>query len=124
AQLVRKLTDALVGRRDLDSPQRPDSFLHDLCLAAPRAPVDRLVQLLADREHGVERGLRILEDHRDSPPPDVAHLAGRAGQAVLAAQAHLATYGACATLRQEPHDGQGREALAAARLADETEDLA
>ena len=55
---------------------------------------------------------------------DLAHLPARAGKDIVSTQANLAAHRACAALRQQPHDGQCREALAAAQLADETEDLA
>src|SRR5262245_38687434 len=124
AHLVGNLTEALAGRRDLDPPQRLDYLLHDLRPAPPRSPEDRLAQLLADREDRVERRLRVLQDHRDAPPPDLAHLARRAGKDILAAQANLAAHRARTALRQQPHDGERGEALATARLADETENLA
>src|SRR5204863_6382348 len=67
---------------------------------------------------------RVLQDHRDAAPADLAHLAARTGKDIVSAQANLAAHRACAALRQQPHDGQCREALTTARLADETEDLA
>ena len=36
--------------------------------------LERLHHLLADGEHRVERGHRLLEDHRDVAPADGAHL--------------------------------------------------
>ena len=41
----------------------------------------RLDDLVADRHHRVERGLRVLEDHRHAAPAALAHLAlGRASR--------------------------------------------
>ena len=44
------------------------------CLREPEVQPGRLGDLLADREDGVERGHRILEDHRDVVAADLAHL--------------------------------------------------
>ena len=50
------------------------------CLAQCRrtrcAPViaDRFGDLLAQRQHGVQRSCRLLEDHRDAAAADLAHL--------------------------------------------------
>ena len=42
-----------------------------------------LAQLLADREDRVERCLRVLQDHRNSAPANIAHLALRASKNIL-----------------------------------------
>ena len=85
---------------------------------------DRLAQLVADREHRIERGLRVLQHHRDAPAADLAHLGRRALQDVLAAQQHLALDGARAALGQQAHQRQRRQALAAARFAHQAQHLA
>src|SRR5262245_57851739 len=124
AHLMRKLADPLIGGGDLDAAERPRCLLHDLCLGAPPAPENRLAQLLTDREHRIERSLRILQDHRNTPAPDLAHLALRAGQDIFSAETNLAAQRACAAFRQQTHDGQRGQAFAAARLADEAQNLA
>ena len=60
------------------------------------AAEDRLAQLVADAEHRIERGLRVLQDHRDPAAANLAHLTRRLAQQVLAVQQHLALDGACA----------------------------
>ena len=81
-ELVRVLVDPLLGRRDADQAQhldrrgarasrRPD----------PLVEQDRLDDLVADGEDRVERGHRLLEDHRDLVAADLPHLGGRAASA-------------------------------------------
>ena len=45
------------------------SFLRDL-----QVELDLLGDLVADREHRVQAGQRLLEDHRDVVAADLAHL--------------------------------------------------
>jgi hypothetical protein len=51
----------------------------------------RLADLIADAEHRVQRGHRLLEDHADLVAADGAHLAVRHLQQVLALEADLAS---------------------------------
>ena len=84
----------------------------------------RFHDLLADGEHRVERGHRFLEHHRDAGPADALHAGiGKAGE-YLTVEAHLAGRHACRRLRQQAHDGEGGDALAAAGFADDAEDFA
>src|SRR5262249_2154458 len=124
AHLVWKLTDALVGCGDLHAPEELRHLRHDRCLALPRASVDGLAQLLADRENRIERCLRVLQYHGNSPSANCAHLPLRAGKDVLSPQANLTAYRASATPWQEPHYGERRDTLTATRFANETQHLA
>src|SRR5262249_60576431 len=68
AQLVRELSGAAPGRDEPDSPER----LLDLPAPPPTpdvAPVqhDPALDRMRDPVGGVDRAVRVLEDHRDVP---------------------------------------------------------
>ena len=89
--------------------------------AAAHAELDaqRLGDLLADREDGVQAARRVLEDHRDLAPADRAQLGGRragAGRGRPRAPRRRPRGRAPGT---RPSSEQQRHALARARLADE-----
>ena len=124
AQLVRILVNPLFGRREFDLAQHLDGLLHD-ALAAPGAlRVDHFGQLVADGEHRVQRGLRVLQDHRDLAPPNLPHLPLALGKKILALQQYLALHGPGGFIGQQAHQRQGGDALAAAGLADQAQHLA
>ena len=85
---------------------------------------DRLRDLHPDRQRRVQRGHRILEDHRDLAPAHVLELALRELRQVAPLEPHLPADDAGGRLRDEPDDGEGRHRLAAARLADDADGLA
>ena len=99
AQLVRILADALFGCGDIDAAERRHRLLHHVGVRRALAALDCLAQLVADREDRIERGLRVLQHHRDPPPTDLAHFRRRALQDVLAVEQHLAFDGLGAALR-------------------------
>jgi hypothetical protein len=69
-QLVRISVDDLGGIRHLDRPHGVDRA--PLCVPARHLLVghDRLLDLPAHSVERVERGERVLEDHRDPPAAD------------------------------------------------------
>ena len=85
---------------------------------------DGLRHLPPDRQHRVERGHRLLEDHGDAVAADGAHLALAKRGNLLPAQHDRAAAEAHAGLRQQPHHGQRRHRLARSGLAGEAERLA
>ena len=85
---------------------------------------DRLDHLLLDGEHRVQARHRVLEDHRDVPPAELAHVVLRQGHEVEAVEQDRPPSIRPAGFGQQPHDREVRHALAAARLADEAERLA
>src|SRR5215218_7125172 len=119
---MRVIIDAALGARDsdrleqLDRP-RPRDALGDVAVEE-----NRLHELPPDRVYRVQRGHRVLEDHRDLVAADLAQLARSRGEQVLALPQGLAARHGVA-LRVEAHDRQARHALAAARLADDPEGL-
>ena len=77
---------------------------------------DRLGDLVADREQRVQRGHRVLQDHRDPLAADVAHLGVGFLDQILALEQHPAADDP-RRRRQHPQDGQRERALAGARLS-------
>ena len=77
----------------------------------------RLADLLADREHRVQRGHRILEHAGDLAAAQLLQLAHRRGQHVAALERDRAR--ALGVVGQQVQDRHGGHAFARARLADE-----
>ena len=130
-ELVRVITVARFRRRDADFAHH---LQHPLFLPVG-APVNAtpprqetvqpqgLADLLADRENGIERALRVLKDHRDFPAAQRPHLAGRQVVQAPAFIANLALgnpAGAGNQVENREQDG----ALATAGLADDAQDFA
>ena len=92
----------------------------------PRVPAvvesSRLRDLPPDSIHRVERGHRVLEDHRDLAAADLAHLVLADPGQVLALEHDLAADDPSRPL--QPHDAHRGHRLAAAGLADDAERLA
>jgi hypothetical protein len=81
------------------------------------------VDLLAAAHHRVERGHRLLEDHRHARRAQLALPLRRRARRVFAFEQHLAA-GDRQRVRQEAHDPLRDHRLAGTRLADEADDLA
>src|SRR3546814_5962646 len=81
-----------------------------------------LGHLPGDAQIWVQRGHRVLEDHRHGDAADLVLLAPRQPEDLLAAVAHRA--GRAAVLGQQAHDREADLRLARARLADHAEGLA
>ena len=84
---------------------------------------DRLADLVADREQRVQRGHRVLQDHRDPPAAHLLHLLIGFLQQILALEHHPAADDARGG-RQHAHDGESEGALAGAGFADDAQRLA
>src|SRR5438046_2485197 len=80
--------------------------------------------LLADREHWIERRHRFLEYHRDAGAADFLHAACRGGGEFLASKLHAAGGDMSRRLRQQTHDCERCDRFPAAGLADNAEDFA
>ncbi len=90
-ELVRVLVDAPLGARDADEPQQLDHAL----LGRARTHMglvlaDRLLDLMTDGEHWVERGHRVLEDHGDLATADLAQLTVLEREQIAALEERLA----------------------------------
>ena len=122
-ELVRVAVDGALRRVDA----HPAEHLH--------GPVGRLIagvvavhhhgldELAGDAQHRVERGHRVLEDHRHAAAAQVAHLLRVGAEDVAALEADLAADDA-ARLLEKPHQRKRGDALAGARFADDAERLA
>src|SRR6185312_8577285 len=82
-----------------------------------------LDQLLADGPGRVQRRHRLLEDHGHAAAAEAIAGGGSESREVEAVEGKAGGVGAGGP-RQEPHDGQRGDGLAAARLADEAHGLA
>ena len=82
-----------------------------------------LVDLLAAGHDRIERGHRLLEDHRHAR---AAQLAQRApvGASMFSPSSRISPRGRLQRLGQQAHDGEGDHRLARARFADQADDLA
>ena len=89
-ELVWVLVGAFVGTRDPDAAEHLDCLLVRLLLRDPLVDADRLGDLIAHLVVGMQRGHRVLEDHRDLLAPHVAHLVDREREQVLTLEDDLA----------------------------------
>jgi len=86
--------------------------------------LDALGHEALDREDRVEARHRVLEDHRDLLAADLAHLALVEGEQVAALELDAAAHGGVGEHPGEAEDGGRRDALPAAGLADQADELA
>ncbi len=84
-------------------------------------PQDDLGDLVADGERRVERGHRLLEDHRDSVATQLSHRGFGELQQIDAVEHDLAARDTSWRIRDEAHDRQSGHALPAPGLADNAE---
>ena len=115
--LVREGAEPLLRRRDADLAQQLDRRARRAA-RGPAAEMDaqRLVDLEADREAGVEAGHRLLEDHRHVLADDLAPaLRGRQAAAGRGPSKAQPVGGDLRRPRQQAHDRQHRHRLARAR---------
>src|SRR5262249_32036420 len=121
-ELVRVVVDPGLGAWNADR-------LEQLERARPRdAPgdvaveLDRLDELPPDRVDGIQGRHRVLEDHRDLVPADVPQEASLRRQQCPTLPERLSARSGI-PLRVQTHDGQARDALPGAGLADDAERL-
>ena len=93
-------------------------------IAPCRRAVDeqRFGDLIADREHRIQRRHRLLKDERDLGPAHGAHVALREGQQVAALETDAASCNAARRLHQ-PQDRHRGDRFAAAGFADQPQRL-
>src|SRR5574341_1689467 len=84
--------------------------------------VKHLGNLLTDLEYGVEAGFGLLEEHRDPVATDMDHLLFIQLGQILPTKPDFPTHNLAGPIDQ-PHNGQRRDALAAARFAHNAERL-
>ena len=120
-QLVWVGGEALFRIRD---PHRSEHLRGTLAHLGPlqsEAEFQHLPHLSLDREHRVQRGHGVLEDHGDLVPPDVRQLFGGESQDVGARKPDLPTEDLTGRAWDEPEDGRSGNTLAATRLPDDPE---
>ena len=122
-QLVRIRVDPLRGVRNAHLLQQIDRAPPGLFLRDRFVRDDRLDDLDADPVHGIQRRHRVLEDHRDLVPADIAQARLRHGQQVLPLVDDLALERRVLAAGQ-PEERHSRHALPGAGLADDAEHLA
>ena len=71
--VIGPLSDAFGRRRNAHAREQRDGPLARLFAAERLVRAHRFHDLHAHREHGVERGHRLLEDHSDTLAPHGAH---------------------------------------------------
>ena len=122
-ELVRVVARPLLRVRDADAVEQLD---RDPARVLPGGVLVRehgLGDLVADAVHRVQRRERVLEDHRDVAPADLAQLVGGQREQLGALEDDLAAdLGALAV--EQAHDREVGDALPRARLADDAERLA
>ena len=94
------------------------------CAVIVAMQANRFGDLVADPHHRVERGHRLLENHRDAVAADRAHLGLVEAEQVGAFEHHGAADDPARRIGHQPHDRQRGHALAAAGLADDRQRLA
>ena len=85
---------------------------------------DRLDDLLADRVDRIERGHRLLEDHRHLAAAQAAALVGGEAEHVAALEQDRVGRDLAGRARHQAHDGERGHALAAAGFADQADGAA
>jgi hypothetical protein len=123
-QLVRilSLAAARVGNADgieqLQYPVGGHTTFHRVMLA------QYLGNLVTDRQHGIQRGHRFLEDHGNAPPADAAHAGFGQGGDLLITQPDASGGDAADRLWQQAQDGQRGHGFSAAGFAEQCKGLA
>src|SRR5579883_1574590 len=121
-ELVRIIFEARAGGGDAHRFQQRDRATASLRLREAQMQFLRLGELEADRQHRVERGHRVLEDHRDFVAADVPHLAfGERDEidapAIAGIEENFAVGDPSRWIRHQPHDREGGHGFAAAAFA-------
>jgi hypothetical protein len=127
-ELVRITVEHVTRLGDAHQLEHAQRFGPRLRRALALVLADRLGDLVARGEHRVQRGHRLLEDHRDIGAADAAHHpVGRAGQveqvAAAAPERHAAVHDAPAAVLHQAHQRERGDRLARARLADDRQRL-
>ena len=117
---MRIIVDPLLGRGDADIAQQLDGALARRDAGRAAMPNQHFDNLLADRIGRIERGHRLLEDHGEAIAAQIAQLAIGQRQQIDAVEANGAG-NLRRILRQQAHNGERGDALAATGFADDAE---
>jgi hypothetical protein len=121
-ELVRVALEAAARRGQPDLIEQPQTGAARGCLAHPLVLDQHLGHLARDAQVGVERGHRILKDHREADAADPVQLARRQAQQLAAAKARATR--AATVAGEQAHDREEGLGLARAGLADHAHALA
>ncbi len=123
-QLVRIFAGPLCRLGDLNQPQHFHRLIVGGALREILMEPQRLGDLVADRQHRIERGHRLLKDHRDLVAADVSHLGFFELYQVLSIEGDRAADDLSGWVGDQAHDRQRGHGLAAAGLANHRQRLA
>ncbi len=123
-ELVRILAEPPGSVGDADHLQELDGAASSLALVHALVDEQRLHDLQADGQHRIERGHRLLEDHRDVAAADGAHVVLGQLEQIAALEQDAPARHAPGGLGEQSHDRQRRYRLAAARLPHQRDHLA
>ena len=122
-ELVRKAPRPPFGVRH----PHPLEHLDGMPARRPRRQAEmaasHLRDLLADRHHRIERGHRLLNNHPDVAPPDLAEVPDGKREEVVAPEPRGPRDDFRGRARRHADEGEGEHRLAAAGLADDAEGL-
>ena len=121
---MRIEADDRLGILDLDPLQEFDRAAERLALGDGAMGADGLDDLVADGEDGIERGHRILEDHRRDAAADRGDAALVSTEHVGAAERHALRRDAGRRLAQEAHQRLAGDRFSRAGFADDAEAFA
>ena len=123
-ELMRILLEPARGIGNADQPQQFDRAGARLLVVHAEMDLQRLDDLQPDGQDRVERGHRLLEDHRDVAAADFAHLLVIEIEQVAAVEGDSAPRDAAGQPRQQAHDRERGHRLARAGFAHDGDDLA
>ena len=120
-ELMRVLAHPLLGERNAHQPQHVDRLGQGVALIELEVQLYRLADLVADREDRIERGHRVLEDHRDVVAANLPHLGLALLQKILTAQLDRTPFDAAGRHRNQAHDRERVDRLTRTRFANDAE---
>ena len=121
---MRVVVDALGRRGNADEVEQFDRPLARRLARKAHVLAQRLHDLEADREHGIERRHRILEHEADARAPNLADRGSVQPDEILSLEGDAPRRDLCRRHRQQLHQRHHRDALAGAAFADDDEQFA
>ena len=115
--------EPLVRVRDAHEREQLDSACVGGSVIQTQVSLHRLRQLAPYRQHRVQRGHRLLEDHPDAVASDIAHRLLILREQILVHKADAPAHDTARRAGNEAHDGERGDALAAAALTHQRERL-
>ncbi len=107
-ELVRVFADAPPGLGNMHQAQHVDRAVECRPAVEPLVQGQGLGDLMADRQHRVQRGHRLLEDHRDLVAANLAHLGLAEAEKVATGKADHAGNDAPGRRGDQPQDRERR----------------